>query len=318
LYNIYQLYILKTKENEICMKRLMLVPILLFLSLITLKAQELDAAVSINYDQLSSGAKDKLVNFKDQVQDYLNNTKFTGQAWDGDRIRCNFNIFFSTASADIQYTAQLVVASQRPIEGVVTNSLMLTIMDNKWTFEYEKNQSMTFNPIDFNSLLSFLDYYAYIIIGFDMDSYYRLGGSDYFSRALEIAVRGGASKFSESWQSESSSYNKRVFVDNLLNAKYQQLRADVFDYHYNGIDLLNDPKNREFAMNNIVKLITNLYKVKDQIDPRSVYLKVFFDAKAGEIANCVKTHPDKGNIINMLKRLDPAHTTKYEEALNNN
>jgi hypothetical protein len=300
------------------MKRFMLVSILLILSIITLKAQELDAVVSINYDQLSAGAKDKLVNYKNQVQDYLNNTKFTGQTWDGDRIRCSFNIFFTAASGDIQYTAQLVVASQRPIEGVVTNSLMLTIMDNKWTFEYEKNQSMTFNPIDFNSLLSFLDYYAYIIIGFDMDSYYRLGGSDYFSRALEIAVRGGASKFSESWQSESSSYNKRVFVDNLLNAKYQQLRADVFDYHYNGIDLLNDPKNREFAMNNIVKLITNLYKVKDQIDPRSVYLKVFFDAKAGEIANCVKSHPDKGNIINMLKRLDPAHTTKYEEALNNN
>jgi hypothetical protein len=300
------------------MKRLMLVPVFIFFSLITLNAQELDAVVSINCEQLSAAAKDKLINFKYQVQDYLNNTKFSGQAWDGDKIKCSFNIFFSSVSGDIQYTAQLVVTSQRPIEGALTNSLMLTIMDNKWTFEYEKNQSMNFNPIDFNSLLSFLDYYANIIIGFDMDSYYKLGGSDFFSRALEIAVRGGSSKFSESWQAESSSYNKRVFVDNLLNAKYQQLRADAFDYHYNGIDLLNDPKNREFGMNNITKMIVNLYKVKDQIDPRSVYLKIFFDAKAGEIANCIKTHPDKGNLINMLKRLDPSHTTKYEEALNSN
>ena len=174
---------------------------------------------------------------------------------------------------------------------------------------------MYFNQTDFDPLISFLNYYAYIIIGFDMDSFYRQGGSDFFSKALEIAVRGASSKFSDGWQSASTSYNRRVLVDNLLNAKYQQLRMDSFEYHYNGIDLFYNPQTKQQAMNNISKLITDLYKVKDQLDARSVYLKVFFDAKAGEIAGYIKSFPNKEELVNMLLKIDPSHTSKYEEAL---
>lgn len=318
MFNIFQLPIFKIKEIESAMKKTILALILAVMFVFPVFAQELDADVSVNYEQLPTGAKDRLDNFKYQLQEYLNNNKFTGQAWDGERIKCSFNIFFTAWSNETNYTAQLVVTSQRPIENSNVSSLMLTIMDNKWTFKYEKNQAMYFNQTDFDPLVSFLDFYAYIIIGFDMDSYYKLGGSDYFSKALEIAVRGGSSKFSDGWQSESSSYNRRVLVDNLMNAKYQQLRMDSFDYHYNGIDLLNDPQNKDAAMKNIVKLVTDLYKVKDQLDARSVYMKVFFDAKAGEIAEYLKSYPDKENVIAMLKRIDPAHTTKYEDALNSN
>jgi hypothetical protein len=297
------------------MKKILFLLVVSFFINFSLKAQELDAEVVINYEQLPTGGKERLDNFKYQVQDYLNNNKFTGQAWDGDKIKCNFNIFFTGWGSETSYTAQLVVSSQRPIEGSSRSSLMLSLLDNKWSFTYEKNQAMYFNQTDFDPLVSFLDYYAYIIIGFDMDSYYKLGGSDYFSKALEIAVRGGSSKFSDGWQSESTSYNRRGLVDNLLNAKYQQLRMDVFDYHYNGIDLINDPQNQQTAYNNIVKLVNNLFKAKDQLDARSVYLKVFFDAKAGEMAEYLKNYPGKENVVSMLKKIDPAHTTKYEEAL---
>lgn len=297
------------------MKKLIVFALVFIISFSFAKAQELEAEVTINYEQLPTGAKDRLDNFKYQIQDYLNNNKFTGQAWEGERIKCNFNIFFTAWGNETSYSAQLVVSSQRPIEGTSFSSLMLTILDNKWMFNYEKNQAMYFNQTDFDPLLSLLDFYAYIIIGFDMDSFYKLGGSDYFSKALDIAVRGGSSKFAEGWQSESTSYNRRGLVDNLMNAKYQQLRMDSFDYHYNGIDLIRDPQSSEIAMGNIIKLITNLYKVKDNIDARSVFIKVFFDAKAGEIAEYIKNYHDKENLVNMLKRVDPAHTTKYEEAL---
>lgn len=284
----------------------------------TIKAQELDAEVIVNYEQLSTGGKERLDNFKYQIQDYLNNTKFTGKAWEGEKIKCGFNLFFTGWANETNYTAQVVITSQRPIEGTSRNSLMLSILDNKWSFIYEKNQAMYFNQTDFDPLVSFLDFYAYIIIGFDMDSYYKLGGSDYFSKALEIAVRGASGKFSDGWQSESTSYNRRGLVDNLTNAKYQQLRMDSFDYHYNGIDLFYYPESKKQALDNIVKLITNLSKVKDQLDARSVFLKVFFDAKAGEIAEYIKNHPNKENFVGMLKKIDPAHTSKYEEVLSSN
>ena len=297
------------------MKKFMFVVALMYGFVISNYAQELEATVEVNYEQLDSNGKDKLDNFKNQIEDYLNNTKFTGQPWEGGRIQCSFNVLFTSYANETNFSAQVVVTSQRPIEGTTGNSLMLMILDNKWSFKYEKNQSMYFNQTDFDPLISFLNYYAYIIIGFDMDSYYRLGGSDFFSKALEIAVRGASSKYSDGWQSASTSYNRRVLVDNLLNAKYQQLRMDSFDYHYNGIDLFYNSQTKQQAMKNIAKLITDLYKVKDQLDARSVYLKVFFDAKAGEIAGYLKSFPNKQELVNMMVKIDPAHTSKYEDAL---
>ncbi|MDH7604709.1 MAG: DUF4835 family protein [Melioribacter sp.] len=291
------------------MKKLLLI-ILLIGS--TIKSQELDATVTVNFEQLPVAAKERLENFKNQIQNYLNNTKFTKGNWEGDRIKCSFNIFFISASDETTYMAQLVVTSQRPIEGTERNSLMLNILDNAWNFKYEKNQAMYFNQTDFDPLVSLLDYYAYIIIGFDMDSYYKLGGSEFFSKALEITIRGANSQFGEGWQAKGTLYNRRGLAENLVNAKYQQFRMDYFDYHYNGLDLLeSDP---ETAMKNIVKLIKNLEKVRDQIDTRSVLLKVFFDAKAGELVEVLKNYPDK-SIFETLKKIDAPHIAKYEEAL---
>lgn len=296
------------------MKKSAVLLVMFFVWSAILSAQELDATVVVNLEQLPTASRERVDNFKTQVQDYLNNTKFTGQSWQGEKIKCTFNIFFTGSSDEVTYTTQLVVTSQRIIENTLLNSLMMTILDNSWQFKYQKNQSMYFNQTDFDPLTSLLDYYAYIIIGFDADSYYSLGGTDYFQKALDICVRGGSSQFSKGWQSDSSPFNRRSLVDNLLNAKYQQFRQDYFDYHYNGIDLFRDPKTHDQALKNIVKLITDLYSAKDQIDTRNVLMKVFFDAKAGEIVEYLKNYPDK-SIFETLKKLDPPHTSKYDEAL---
>lgn len=298
------------------MKRFIIIVGILLLGCFNNYAQELEATVIVNTEQLSNDAKDRLDNFKYQMQDYLNNNKFTKKPWEGERIKCTFTIFFTDASDDVTYSAQMVVSSQRPVENSPMNSLMLSIMDNAWAFRYEKGQAMYFGQTDFDPLTSMLDYYAYIIIGLDSDSYYDLGGTTYFQKALDITVRGGSSKFAKGWQLESNPFNRRALVDNLLNAKYQQFRQDYFDYHYNGLDLFNSskPEERKLALDNIVKLVKNLEKMRDQIDWRSVLLKVFFDAKAGEIADRLKRFADK-SIYTTLKRIDAPHTAKYDEAL---
>ncbi len=278
--------------------------------------QELDATVIINTEQLPNASRDRLDSFVNQIQDYLNNNKYTGKPWEGEKIKCNFNIFFTSASDDVTYSAQLVVTSQRPVEGSRLNSLMLSIMDNAWSFRYEKGQAMYFNQSNFDGLTSFLDYYAYIIIGFDSDSYYELGGTDMFQKAFEIAVKGTSSRFGKGWTLETAAYNRRALVDNLLNSKYQQFRRDYFNYHYNGLDLLNSKNAGEktLAIQNISALVKNLEKAKGTIDWRSVLLKVFFDAKAGEITDQLKGKVDPSLFVS-LKKMDASHTSKYDEAL---
>lgn len=291
-----------------------LVFILLLLPML-IKAQELDATVLVNYEQLETAAKERLTNFKQTIEAYLNSTKFTSQTWEEDRIKCTFNIFFTSASGETRYNAQLVVSSQRPIYDSQLNSLMLSILDNEWSFKYEKNQPMYFDPLDFNPLNGIFDFYAYIIIGFDLDSYGPdpLGGSEYFNQAFQIAIKGASSGFGDAWQSTSTSYNKRGLIQDITDGKFSQFREDYMDYHYNGIDVIANQKYKKLAQDNIAKLINNLAKMKDKIDARSVLMKVFFDAKAGEIVKSLKDYPDK-TIFNTLKKLNPSNISKYDTA----
>jgi len=57
-----------------------------------------------------------------------------------------------------------------------------------------------------------------------------------------------------------------------------------------------------------------LYSKIDRLDRRSVLLRVFFTAKAGEIVKILKNYHDK-SVFNKLIKIDNSHITKYEEAL---
>lgn len=274
-------------------------------------SQELSAKVTINVEQLPTKYKEKLVNFEQDVTAYINNTRFTGQNWEWDKINCSLNIFFMSGFEEDGYSAQAVITSQRPVEGSTKKSLMISILDNNWKFRYEKGMSMYFGQTDFNPLMSFIDFYAYVILGFDADSYEPLAGSDYFNKALDIAVKGSSNQYGDGYQSSSSTYNKRGLVEGILNAKFRLFREDFYDYHYNGLDIFASDKNK--AQANIVKLINNLYKMKDEIGARSVVLPVFFDAKAGEISEYLKGYGDK-KIFETLQKLDPGNISKYKTA----
>jgi hypothetical protein len=283
----------------------------ILLSFSTINSQELDATVQINSEQLPSVYKENLEIFKVQIEDYLNSTKFTGENWEWPKVKCSFNIFFTAGSNETNYSAQVVVNSSRPIEGVENRSLMLNIMDNKWSFLYEKNQSLYYNPSEFDALTSFLDFYALVIIGMDSDSYEPFGGTEALQEAMRITIMGASTGYSDSWGTSSSNYNKRGFIEDATSATFQQFRQDIYDYHYNGLDVLY--RDKEEGQKNIVKLIDNLAKLKKKTNRRSPFINAFFDAKSKEIIFNLEDYPDK-SIFAKLQKIDSAHTSKYIEA----
>lgn len=275
-------------------------------------AQEFNATVTVDMDQLNPGIREKLENFKSVIEDYINKNKFSGKSWEGEKILCNFRIAFTGATDNNSYTAQLVINSYRPIEGTKKDTPIMIILDNPWTFNYEKNQQMRFNQAEIDPITSMLDFYAYVMLGFDGDSFSKLGGTDFFKQAYEIAIRGASSKFSSNWSYSNAPYTKRGLLENLLDEKYNKFRVSYYNYHYNGLDLMSKPKTYDVAIKNIVKLITDLDAVRERLDSRSVLLKVFFDAKVNEICDALKNYPDK-EIFNTLKKVDPFHISKYVE-----
>ncbi|HSP87379.1 MAG TPA: DUF4835 family protein [Ignavibacteriaceae bacterium] len=276
-------------------------------------AQELDCTVLVNFESLPVLNREILADFASVVEDYLNITRFSEEDWNGPRIPCTINIFFLSASSEVNYTAQAVVISQRPIYNTINFSSMLTVNDNTWSFTYEKGQSLYSNRSTFDPLTSFLDYYANIIIGYDLDSYEKLGGSDYFSKAFNIVNLGSSSGFSGGWQTTSlSTYSRWNLVQDLLNEKYRPFREAFYNYHYNGLDIFLE--NKPVALEQMINLVKTLETMKAKVDLNTVLIRTFFDSKYGELTDFLR-HANDPEIFKTLKKIDPSHAAKYDEVL---
>ncbi|HAX48725.1 MAG TPA: hypothetical protein DCX92_07050, partial [Bacteroidetes bacterium] len=87
----------------------------------TLSSQELDAVVDVDLSAINIDIRDRLSNFKNDVQNYLNKTRFSDENIVNDvrgkpyKIKCNFSFFFRSATGVDSYEAQLVVSVQRNI-----------------------------------------------------------------------------------------------------------------------------------------------------------------------------------------------------------
>lgn len=304
-------------------RQLFLLIILSFVVSQTALGQELNATVTADYRNLPVMNKESLIRFAEDIQTYLNSNKFSGADWSYDRINCTFNIAVATAQDEVNYTGQIVVTSQRKIYKSLDFSPMLRVFDNTWNFAYEKNQTFYYNPQVFNSITSLLNYYALLIIGLECDSWEKLSGTTFFSRASDISLMAQSSSTSSGWISNTGNFNRRDLVENLLSEKYRVIREGVGDYHY-AIDMyaqknINTAKRDVYVQKSqekIIAFLKLLESLQSKIESRSLYLRTFFDAKYGEIIDRLRGLKDK-DIYKTLKLIDPAHTAKYDEAMKN-
>ena len=272
-------------------------------------SQELNCNVIVNFQNVPVQNRELLVDFKNVVENYVNTTRFTDLSWDGDKIDCSMNIFFTSAGADVSYSAQIVVVSQRPVYQSTRNSALLTLNDAEWSFNYEVGQSMYANLGAFDPLTSLLDFYALIIIGFDMDTWEEFGGTPYFKKAFDIVNLASTSNNKTGWQPSNKLYSRWGLVSDALNEKYASFRSAIFDYHY-GIDIF--AQNKEVGQAKIVELIDVLYDLSERTGiTKSVFIQTFFNAKFGEITDHLKDYPDK-RIFTKLKKVDPSHAGRYD------
>ncbi len=274
-----------------------------------LYSQELNCNVIVNFQNVPVQNRELLVDFKNVVENYVNTTRFTDISWDGDKIDCSMNIFFTSAGGEVNYNAQIVVVSQRPVYQSTRNSALLTLNDGEWSFNYEVGQSMYANLDAFDPLTSLLDFYALIIIGFDMDTWEEFGGTPYFKKAFDIVNLASTSNNKTGWQPSNKLYSRWGLVSDALNEKYASFRSAIFDYHY-GIDIF--AQNKEVGQAKIVELIDVLYDLSERTGiTKSVFIQTFFNAKFGEITDHLKDYPDK-TVFRRLKKIDPSHAGRYD------
>jgi hypothetical protein len=290
---------------------------ILFIFSSVLLAQELNCNVTTNMDNLSISDRDLLPGFAKTVADYLNKTRFSTNDWQNDKIDCTMTILLLTATKDGNFTAQVIVTSQRPVYQSNKTLQILRINDPTWMFTYQKGQTLYANQSTFDPLAGFLDYYANIIIGYNEDTWNQFGGTDYFNRAYTICNLATTSSFAKGWPRSTGTYSRQALAEDILSDKYRPFRDACYQLYYS-IDYFENKKDdTKKAQDLMVGAINLILSLKNQIDFGSVVLRTFFDANSGEIVNYLKTYPDK-TIFKSLKQIDPSHTTLYNAAESSN
>ena len=152
-------------------------------------AQELKAKVVVNTTQLSNTKTEVFDALREKAEAFLNDHQWTSlQFKENERIECNFNITVNSWDENeglIKST--LLMTSSRPVFNSTYNTTLYSVRDGDFQFRFQTTDQLEWNPenID-NNLTALLAYYAYMIIGYDMDSMAPQGGTSYLQTAENI------------------------------------------------------------------------------------------------------------------------------------
>jgi hypothetical protein len=274
-------------------------------------AQMVDCVVEVDYEAVSTTHKDLLRNFKSDVINYVNNYNW-GEGNPEEKVACTLNIFIKSAIGENQYSAQVFIGSSRPIYNIQDNTAVIRLMDGLWEFPYIQDRPFEHNLHAFQGVASFLDFYMLLIMGFDYDTYEKLGGTSYFQMASEIASK-GRSLGENGWYVTGGSYSRVRLVDELLAPGGEAIRRASWEYHFNGLDSISIDPQAGYA--NMLGGLESIGAVRQKVDPLNLVIRSFFETKYLEIAAKFKDYPDPAVYIT-LSRIDPAHQTTYEEYRN--
>jgi hypothetical protein len=274
--------------------------------------QDLQAEVIVNDESLPSDARERLRDFKQHAQDYLNRNKFHSR--EIPPVKCTFQFTFRSTNGLDGYDAQLFVASQREIyrqdkSKEIKYTTTFRFLDDRVSINYNRSMQFIKNDVIFDPFLSLLNYYAYMIVGFDEDSYFPVGGTSYFQKALDICNKPISNRNGWTETGGGSKPSRLQLAQEILSAKYEAFRKGYFEYHWMGLDSLEI--NKANAYKYILLGLQRINEVKKS-EVKSYHIEIFFDEKNEEISNTFLTYGNR-NIYNTFIQYDPAHQRIYED-----
>ncbi|HRU63432.1 MAG TPA: DUF4835 family protein [Paludibacteraceae bacterium] len=271
--------------------------------------------ININSDLIQGTNKSVFTTLQKSMYEFINNRKWTEMTFTPEeRIECTMNITVKKVEGD-NFTAEILVQSRRPVYNSSYTTTLFNFKDNDFTFTYKEFDQLEWNPsVITSNLTAVLSYYAYIIIGYDMDSFSRLGGTSAFQAAENIVNMAQGINLS-GWKAFESPRNRYALVSNLLDEAFKPFRNYFYEYHRLGLDMMVDN-----SANARAKIAEGLHVLRDvnRARPSAIVISTFLDAKTDELINIFSkgTEKEKMLVVEILSDVDPAQTAKYEQILN--
>jgi len=303
------------------MKRLIYLVAAVLLCTGSLRAQELQARVSIIANKVSTEVDKKIfTTLQSALTNFINNRKWTGDVFQAqERIKCNFLLTIDQYLGNNVFKATLTVQAARPVYNTSYESPIINFQDQDVVFKY-----VEFQPIEFNenriqgsdalaaNITAVLAYYSNLIIGLDYDSFSARGGDPFFQKAQYIVNNAPESSQISGWKAFDGLRNRFKLVEGLVDSRYTLMHDAIYAYYRTGLDHFYD--NEADGRAGILSALTYINTVNSE-NPGSMIIQVFFQGRSTELIRIFSKAEGetKSRARDYLVKLDLTNANAYKE-----
>lgn len=279
-------------------------------------AQELKCNVTVNSDQIPGSNKEMFNTLRQSIEEFVNNSKWTDMTFqDKERIECNMLLVVKSIENNLWH-CDFTCQSRRPVYGTSYTTPTLNFFDANFVFSYQEYDRMDYQQTSFTSnLTALIAYYCYLIIGHDMDSFARLGGTPYFQVCENIVSTAQSASMEETeakgWRAFDSNRNRYALINNIMDEAFRGYREFFYEYHRLGLDeMVNNVSNARARIAKGMPVLREANRAR----PATYVVNTFLDAKNDELVNIFSgaTSEEKKTVYEVLIDIDPTRQSIYD------
>ena len=292
--------------------------LLAMLWITTVRAQELQVKININTQQVEGSDKSVFDNLKQTLEQWMNDRQWTElQFQKHERIVCNFNLTVTKYNkSENSFECTAMIQANRPVFNSSYNSTLYNNKDGEFNFQFAQFDQLNYNDemVD-NQLTALMAYYAYLIIGLDLDSFGALAGTEILQRCMNLANNAQDLGF-PGWKAFEDSKNRFAIINDYLDEAMKPFRQLQYDYYRKGLDEMSN--NAERGRTNVSEAL-ELLKQAHQDKPLSMLPQIWTDYKRDELANIYKgkgTQKEKEAVYNILFNLNASQSESWNKIQN--
>ena len=278
-------------------------------------AQELQVKISINSSQVEGSDKSVFENLQQTLEQWMNDKQWTElQFQKNERISCSFNITVNKYDkGNNRFECTAMIQANRPVYNSAYTSTLYNNKDGEFNFDFAQFDQLNFNEemID-NQLTALMAYYAYLIIGLDLDSFGPLAGTEVLQRCMNLTNNAQDLGFT-GWKAFEDSRNRFALINDYLDEAMKPFRQMQYDYYRKGLDEMAN--NAERGRTNVSEAL-ELLKQAHQDKPLSLLPQIWTDYKRDELANIYKgkgTQKEKEAVYDLLFNINAAQSNSWEK-----
>lgn len=257
---------------------LSVVIIIFFISIAS--AQIVDVTAEISVDRMPETERNNLKTLEQLIPRYFENYDWIENTY-GIEVPLKISIFpqsVNTSGFERIFTAQMFISNAAGDQ---------RFFEKNFKFVYNTNSPLIHSDM-ITPLTGTFDFYAYLFLAGELDTYEPLGGNSIYEKARDIATRGQISERPVGWKQRIQELDEILRLRDYRMAKY---------YYWSAVDLVYQKKNKAVA-GAINKMLKHIGKMFEQ-NARERYTHIFLDVHARDIAEIIRDFgtPQQGDKI---------------------